>query len=188
MNSTPQSLPGIQSLYHLDPVIKRAASTLGFSLFAAVGIHWVSQPAPSVVQVEQSPLEIWVLKWGPTVALVVAALALVVLARRYFWVKKVLSEGTTIKGTVDEVTIYEREAEKSENSPAFGGAIIRTYYATIRYSWQGAENKVRLKLPYSPGTFKVAKGGEVDLILLESAPKKPLMRAVYLDPIGIRRR
>jgi hypothetical protein len=188
MNTSAPSLPSLKSLYYIDPTIGRAVFTVGFALLAAVGIYWVSQPVPSVVKVENSPVEIWVMQWGSAVALGVAALALLVVIRRHAWLKKILTHGTPIKGSVEDVTLYEREAPKSENAPAFGGAKIRTYYTVIRYTWQGVENQVRFKLPFSPSNYQIAKGAEVDLLLLDSAPKKPVIRKVYLGSIMPRSR
>lgn len=181
--STPP-LPGLRSLYHVDPVLSRAGRTLLFALVAAAGIHWVAQPMPNaVVKVENSPLEIWLMQWGPAAALVVAALALIVLLRRHAWLKQILTDGITIKGTVEEVTIHEREAPKSDNSPAFGRAKIRSYYTVVRYAWQGVEKEIRFKLPFSPSSYQITEGGEVDLLLLESSPKKPLIRKMYLGGV-----
>lgn len=180
MNTTPPSIPSIKSLYYRDNIIGRAFRTMGFALFAAVGFKWVSQPVNSVVKVENSPLEIWVLQWGPTVAVVVAATAALVLVRRYLWVKQVLSNGTTISGTVEDIDLYEREASHSDTTPAFQRSIIRTYVVNIRYAWNGVDKQARFKLPLSPSTYKIAKGGKVDLLVHESAPDKPLISIVYL--------
>jgi hypothetical protein len=180
MNSNPHTIPGIKSLYHLDPAFHRAVSTCVFFFIAAVGIKWATQPVPSVVKVEKSPFDIWLAELGPIVALVVSVLALLVLVRRYLWVRKVLSRGTTIKGTLADVDIYEREAARSDTSTPFNVAKIRSYYATIRYNWRGLENEVRFKLPLSPSTYQISKDKEIDLIILDSAPKKPLIRAMYL--------
>jgi hypothetical protein len=180
MNTPPPSIPSITSLYHCDFTIQRAANTMGFCLLAAVGFHWMSQPVPAVVKVENSPFETWVLQWGPTVALIIAALAMIVLVRRYLWVKEVLCQGTSIKGIVEEVDVYSHEASHSDSTPAFQRAINRSYYACIRYVWQGVGKKVRLKLPHPPSTYQATKGQEIELLVLDSAPQKPLIRAVYL--------
>ena len=186
MATTPSALPSFKSLYYIDSTIGRAGFTTLFALVAAAGFYWVSQPVNAMVKVENSPLEEWVMQWGPAAALGVAALALLILVRRHAWLKKILTQGTPIKGTVEDVTIYEREAPKSKNAPAFGGAKIRTYYTTIRYTWQGKENQVRFKLPFSPSTYQITKGGEVDLLILESNPKKPVIRKVYLSGVSPR--
>lgn len=180
---TPPAIPSLSSLYYIDSIIGRAAFTVGFSLMAAAGIYWVSQPVPSAVKVENSPLEVWVMQWGPAVALGVAVLALLIVVRRHAWLKNILTNGTPIKGTVEEVTIYEREANRSDTSPAFGGAKIRSYYAIITYTWQEAQHQVRFKLPFSPSTYQITKGGEVDLLILESTPKKPVISKVYLGNV-----
>ena len=46
---------------------------------------------------------------------------------------------------------------------------------------QGMEQKVCLRLPHSPGTYGIKAGGEVELLALEWAPQKPLIRAVYQE-------
>jgi hypothetical protein len=186
MATTPSALPSLKSLYYIDSTIGRAGFTTLFALVAAAGIYWVAQPVPSAVKVELSPLETWVMQWGPAVALGVASLALLILVRRHAWLKKILTQGTPIKGTVEDVTIYEREAPKSENSPAFKTTKIRTYYSVIRYAWKGVETQVRFKLPFSPSTYQISKGGEVDLLILESNPKKPVIRKVYLGGVSPR--
>ncbi len=180
MAPTPPAIPSLMSLYYIDSTIGRAGFTTLFALVAGAGFYWVSQPVNAVVKIENSPLEEWVMQWGPAVALGVAALALLILVRRHAWLKKILTQGTPIKGTVEDVTIYEREAPKSENSPAFKTTKIRTYYTVIRYAWKGVETQVRFKLPFSPSTYQITKGGEVDLLILESNPKKPVVRKVYL--------
>jgi hypothetical protein len=180
MNTAAPSIPSIKSLYHRDNIIGRSLRTMGFALFAAAGFKWASQPVNSVVEVENSPIEIWVMHWGPTVAVVVAALAAIVLVRRFLWVKQVLSTGTTISGTVEDIDLYEREASHSDSTPAFQRSIIRTYVVDIRYAWNGVEKQARLKLPLSPFTYNISKGGKVDLLVHESAPDKPLISIVYL--------
>ena len=180
MTSTPSSVLSLKSLYHRDNIIGRALRTMGFALFAAAGFKWVSRPVPSAVKVEMSPLEVWVLQWGPTVALIVAVVAFIVFMQRFAWVKKVLTQGITIKGVVEDVDLYEREASHSDTTPAFERPTIRTYFVTIRYAWNGVDKKVRLKLPLSPSTYQMGKGKEVDLRVLESAPDKPLISIVYL--------
>ncbi|MCX6854526.1 MAG: hypothetical protein NTV80_06430 [Verrucomicrobia bacterium] len=180
MNSTPPSIPSLKSLYYRDFTIQRAVQTIGFSLFAAAGIQWATQPVPSVVKVVQSPFEIFAAQWGPLIGVVVAALAVMVLVRRYFWVKSVLCRGAIIKGIVEDVDIYSREASHSDNAPAFQRSYIRSYYVIIRFAAHGVDMKKRFKLPHSPSTYKIIKGHEIDLLVLDSAPGKPLIREVYL--------
>jgi hypothetical protein len=181
MNATPPSIPSLKSLYWRDFTIRRAANVAGFMLIAAFGIRWVSQPMPNaVVKVELSPPEEFVMKWGFPIGLALVALAVLVLMWRYQWLKQALSRGTAIKGVVDDVDVYATENKHSDTTPAFQRSYTRSYYARIRYTMRGVERKVRLKLPNSAGTYKIAKGGDVDLLVLESAPGRPLIREVYL--------
>ena len=181
MNSAP-SIPSLKSLYLRDFTIKNAINKGGFMLLAAAGFRWFAPSGTPPPGVDLS-FEIAMAKWVPVGALILAVIALVVLVWRYLWVKKVLSEGVTIKGTVENVDVYSREASPSDNAPAFQRAYIRSCYAIIRYTAQGEERKVRLKLPSSPSTYQVFKGKETELIVLDSAPGKPLIRSVYLGAV-----
>lgn len=175
MNSAP-SIPSLIALYWRDATIKRAGDTVGFMLLAAAGFHWFAPPESPPPGVDLS-FEIAMSKWVPLIAVV----ALIVLVRRHRWVTAVLTHGIVIKGIIENVDVYAREARHRETTPAFQRVIIRSYYATIRYTWQGIDKQVCLKLPSSPSVYGAFKGRELDLMILESAPGKPLIRAVYLD-------
>ncbi len=62
MNSSSQPFPGLGSLYRRDFTIKRGVDFGAFALVAAFGIRWASQPVPSAVPVEVSPLEDFVIQ------------------------------------------------------------------------------------------------------------------------------
>lgn len=179
MNTTP-SIPSLKSLYYRDFIIKNAINKGGFMLLAAAGFRWFTPSGTPPPGVDLS-FEIAMAKWVPVGAIILAAIALIVLVWRCTWIKKVLSEGDTIKGTIEDVDVYSREASHSDTTPAFQRAVIRSYYAIIRYTAQGTERKVRLKLPCSPSVYQIFKGKETELIVLSSAPDKPLIRAVYLS-------
>lgn len=179
MNPAPPTIPSLPSLFWRDLPFKRAANTTGFMLMVAVGFLLVTPPNPPPPGVDLS-FEIAMSKWVPVGAFTVAAVAALILLRRYLWVKKVLTEGTTIKGKVEDMEVYEREANHSDTTPAFQRPTIRSYYAVIRYTWKGEDKKVSLKLPNSPSVYGTFKGHEVDLIILDSAPNKPLIRNIYL--------
>ena len=187
MKTEPSTLPGIRTLYYRDRIFSRSLGTIGFGIFATVMISWAAQPVPSAVNIERSPIDIWLATSGPTAALVAAVLALAIAVRRYHQVRKVLSQGTIIQGTVVELDIYEREASHSNTTPAFQRPKIRTYYATLHYHWKGVTHQVSHSLPHSASTYRIYKGKETDLILLDSAPEKPLIRALYLEQPGPRR-
>ena len=173
-------MPNLKSLYYRDFTIQRAIKTIGFTLFAAAGIKWATQPVESVVKVDHSPLEDWIAQWWPAVALCIAALATLVLVRRYQWIKRVLSSGIKIKGCLEDTDVYTRENSHSDNAPAFQRSYTRTYYVTITYEWKGVEKRIRRRLPNSPSTYQITKDIGVDLIILDSAPDRPLIGAVYL--------
>ena len=180
--SAPRRLPSLTLLFWDDRIFGHAARTAGFALLAGFGIHWASQPQPNaVVKVENSPMEVLVMQWAIPCGIAIAAIALLVMLRRYLWIKKVITEGASIKGMVEEMDVYSREAERSEHAPAFQRHIIRTYYATIRYTFHSVEKKVRVKLPNTPSTYQVFKDKEVELLVHDSAPTKPLISAVYRD-------
>jgi len=174
-------MPGFGTLLLRDHIIERAFKTAGFMLLVAAGFRFMAPTGPPPPGVDLS-FEIGMAKWVPVGALVVAALASLILARRYAWVSNVLTNGITVKGMVADLDVYEREARHRENAPAFQRTKIRSYYATIRYSFAGEEIQVRLRLPGAPSGYQVFKDKETDLILLESAPGKPLLRSVYLRP------
>lgn len=179
MNSTPQPLPGLGSLYRSDFTIKRAMHALAFGLLVAVGVQWASQPvAPANPPVEQmfEPAEVNMISAG---GLVLSALGLIVLVWRYLRVKKILGQGAVIKGVVEDIEVFSQETG-SDTQPIGKRARTYSYHATLRYTVNGVEKKVRLKLPNSGFTYGMAKGHETDLSVLESAPGKPLIRAVYL--------
>ena len=60
---------------------------------------------------------------------------------------------------------------------------MRSYYATIRYTIRGTERTLRQKLFHAGDTYGLEKGGEVELMLLDSPPGKPLIRAVFLTQL-----
>lgn len=186
MNPAPVSIPGFGSLYWLDFTISRATHVAVLSLVSGFGMRWASQPQPNAV-IQQPPEMAYLQQWAVPAGLLIAGLALIVLVRRYRWIGKTLSHGTAIQGIVRNVDIYEREAERTSTTTAFDVPKVRTYYAEIGYTWQGVEHRVRPKLPFSPSTYQLAKGREVDLMVLEDTPKRPLIRNVYLGDVRPRK-
>jgi hypothetical protein len=152
-------------------------------LVVILGFRWAESSGSPPPGVDLS-FEIAMAKWVPVGALIIAVLALIVLARRFSWVRTVLRDGVAVTGIVENVDVHTREAQHSENSPAFQRATIRSYYAKIGYNWEGADKQVRLRLPSSPFVHGIAKGGNVELLVLASAPDKPLIRTVYFNRFG----
>lgn len=60
----------------------------------------------------------------------------------------------------------------------------RSHYVTLRYEVQGFEPKTHIKLFHSPSIYGIKKEAEIDLFVLDSAPHKPFIRAVYLGRAG----
>lgn len=147
-------------------------------LILAAGIWWVTQPVSTAVPPVEPPIEVIYGPWVCVGGVVFAALAGLVLMRRYLLVKEILCHGATIKGTVEEMDIYDTNMHSNTNriqtTPTYA------YYVSIRYDVRGFDRKVRFKLFHSPSTYGITKGGEVDLLVLDSAPHKPLIRVVYL--------
>lgn len=176
----PPAVPGLKLLFLDDFIFGRAVRIGVFALLAGFGIHWASQPQPNaVVKVEHSPLEVVVMQWSIPAGLVIAAIAVLIAVRRRLWIKKVITEGVVITGMVEAVDVSSRTASHSENTPAFQRPVIRTYWASITYSFLGKQRKFRRRLPNSPGTYSLVKGREVELLIHESAPGSPLIHAIY---------
>lgn len=118
---------------------------------------------------------------GPQLALIglgLAAVAVLFLIWRYTQVRLVLEQGLEIRGKVEDL---EAIAISTSNDSHITSQ--RTYrhvhYMTVRYEVHGVEQEVRLKLPSSGFTYGLTKGGPVDLLVLSSKPRRPLVRAVY---------
>jgi hypothetical protein len=179
MSSNSPALPSLSTLYWNDRAFGRWAKALGFSLVVAAGMWWASRPVPGALVTENTAFEAELGKAVPPIALAVAGLALVLLILRYLTVKKTFTQGTFIKGLVEDITVYSRELD-SDRPLGEKRSYVRTYWVTLAYTFAGKERRVKLKLPNSGFTFGLAKGQETDLVVLESRPEKPLIRSVYL--------
>jgi hypothetical protein len=177
MNSAPSSIPGFRSLFWNDPIFKRAISLCGFGVMVATGFWWLSQPVPNA----RVPVDVSMEKKVPPIALAVAALALVAASWRYLQVRKIFTEGTLIRGVVEDLEVETWQTSANmDQSHGSNSRTERSHYATIRYTARGLERKVRQKLPNSGFTFGLKKGGEVELMVTDSQPERPFIRAVYL--------
>ncbi len=181
MLSVPHAVPGLKSLYGRDLIIKRAVNTVGFMLFAAWGIRWATEPArtgKTLPDIDVS-FEIVAGKWGPIGALVLAAVAALVVGWRLAWVRKVLTQGSVVKAVVEDLEVTEVNKDFYEYR---GGrpAPWRFYWATVRYAVHGVERTVRVKMPNAGFVFGLQKGEETEVVVLDQAPGRPLIRAIYL--------
>lgn len=182
MNSAPMPVPGFRTLYWQDFTIRRAFNGMIGGLILAAGIWWMIQPVPNALPQAEPPPEVVYGPWVCVGGIVFSVLAGLVLIRRYQFVKEILTHGITVKGTVEDVDVYVATHRTTGSSTT---TTTRSYHVTLRYEVQGLERKLRVKLFHSPGTYGLKKEGEVDLIVLESAAHKPLIRAVYLGRTGI---
>jgi hypothetical protein len=139
---------------------------------------WVTRPVPGALVTENTAFDAEIGKMVPPIAIAVAAVALVLLVSRYLAVKKVFSQGTAIKGLVEDIEVYSREQD-TDRTAGQKRSYVRTYWATLVYTFAGKERRVKLKLPNSGFTFGLAKGRETELVVLESKPDKPFIRSVY---------
>lgn len=182
MNNTETLFPSFRTLYWQDFTIRRAFNGMIGGLILAAGIWWMIQPVPNALPQPEPPPEVVYGPWVCVGGIVFSVLAGIVLIRRFLLVKEILSHGIAVKGTVEDVDVYVATHRETGSSTT---TTTRSYHVTFRYEVQGFEQKLRVKLFHSPGTYGLKKEGEVDLIVLESAPHKPLIRAVYLGRAGI---
>lgn len=178
MNSAP--IPNLQSLYWRDSNLRGSARVGFFGLIFAAGIWWMTRPVAGATPLAEQPPEVMYAPWVCAFGLVLAGLSAIVFVRRYLFIKAVLSRGSAIKGVVEEVEAHDTNMHSNTSSHTMRTTPTYAYYVTLGYAVRGFEQKVRLKLPHSASTYGMKQGGEVDLIVLDSAPKKPLIREMYL--------
>lgn len=180
MKPTPApALPSLSTLYWNDRAFGRWVKAFGFSLVVAGGMWWATRPVPGALVTENTAFDAELGKAVPPIALAVAVLALVLLVWRYLVVKKTFTQGTIVKGVVEDIEVYSREQD-ADRTHGQKRSYVRTYWATLVYNFAGKERRVKVRLPNSGFTFGLAKGHETDLVVLESRPDKPLIRSVYL--------
>jgi len=182
MNSTTNSFPGFWALYRIEPGLRRAGTAVILGLMLAVGIWWVIEPQPNAApQIEPSP-EVLYAPWISAGGVVLAAVAGSYLVWRPLWLREVIRHGSVVTGTAETTDVYDTNmrGSTSGNTNTIRTRPTYVYYVTVRYEVRGGEHTVRVKLPFSPFTYGIKKGGEVELMVLESAPHKPLVRAVYV--------
>ena len=179
MNLAPYPMPGLKFLHRHDRIIRGAMNKMVFGVVVAAGMLWMSQPAQAAQPPAELMLEAGAIQWVAVGGLVMSAVAALVLVWRYSRVKKILTCGITVKGIVEdlEAVSFRTDSESSTSTPSYR----HVHFATIRYMVQGVEQQVCLKLPNSGFTYGLVKSREVDLIVLETAPRKPLIRAVYTN-------
>ena len=182
MNSALKYVPSLRTLYWAEPAIRKSFTLMIMGLMLAVGIWWVIKPMPNAAPPVSPSLEALYAPWISAGGIILAALAGIVAAGRYLLVRKTFTSGETIKGTVEEVSRQDTNMHSNTNRMKTTPTYV--HYVTIRYDLHGDDYKRRFKLPHSPSTYGIKKDGEVDLMVLESLPRSPLIRAVYLETTG----
>ncbi len=176
---TPTPMPGLKHLYRHDRIIAGAAHKIAFGVMVAAGMWWISQPQPNAVvtpSAAEQAFEAQAIQWAAIGGLVMSAISALVLAWRFARVKKILASGITVKGTVEELgSVAFRKNSRSTSKPTYR----HTRFVNLRYAIHGAEQQVRLWLPNTGFSYGLVEGREIDLLVLETAPRKPLIRAMY---------
>lgn len=179
MNAPTAPLPGLKKLYFNDLVIRRGLSMLGFGLFVAAGMYWVSRPMPGPKPPIDNSFDVALAKVGSIGGLVLAGVGLLIFLARYRRVRQILKEGVPVKGMVDDLEVITTTT-KDKDSEIGTRHTRRSYYVTLSYEAIGQQWSVRQKLPNSGFVFGLVKGQPADLIVHEWMPAKPLIRSVYL--------
>ncbi len=179
MNNTPPSVPGLVSLYRHDLIIRQAANVAGFGVVVAVGMYWVSLPVSSPPPPIDNSFDVALAKLGSQVGIVMFGLALLMLLWRWLRVRRILTEGTVVKGLVEDIDVVVTTSTSSDGH-SLNRQTRRSYYAILHYTAQGEERKVRLKMPSAGFVYGLAKGQETDLMVHDSMPDQPLICSIYL--------
>ncbi len=174
-------LPGLVKLFWNDHIIGWSARATTVGMLVAVGVWWVSQDLGAAPPLGATPEAEWsgVVVFG---ALGFAAFAATVLFLRFQSIRKILREGTVIKGKIEGLTAFARETDRDTHTTG-KRHYSYTHYADVAYTFEGKNYQVRLRLPNSGFTFDLANGQSTDLSVLASSPNKPFLRAVYLGRI-----
>jgi hypothetical protein len=179
MNNTPPFFPGLVLLYRHDLIIRRTANVAGFGVLVAVGMYWVSQPVSSLPTPIDNSFDVAMMKVASLGGIVMSGLALLILLWRWMRLRRILTEGIVIKGLVEDIDVVATRWRNS-NSHSLKQQSRHSYFAILRYTAQGEERKVRLKMPSSGFVYGLAKGQETDLMIHDSMPDKPLICSIYL--------
>ena len=161
MNPAPNTVPSLLSLYERDLTIGGAMRACVGAVIVAMGIQWATLPTPpNEVPSFEAVMADYVALGGIGVSLVAA----VILVLRYRRVKKILSQGVTLKRWVEKVNVTSRQTN-SDSDTAFKASYSHSYYVTLRYHAQGMDRWVTRKLPRSNTTYNAFEGREIDLVV-----------------------
>ncbi len=172
------SIRSITTLYNLDRPFARITHFTGIVLVFTVSLWWFSRQMKTMVIAEEPGIDTQVLTWASAVGFGTVMLGLFLLLRRYHWINKVVSHGITIKGLIKKIDVRTTRLPPEKHAP-WTPRLLHSYHAVVVYDCCGVSRQTRLKLPsLSDGTM-ITEGAEVDLIVLESASSKPLLRTIF---------
>jgi len=147
-------------------------------LILAAGMWWMMQPMPNALPSATPSPEVRYAPWGIACGLALTVISAAVLIRRYLLVRRILSEGSLIRGTVELAERFDTNARSNKGTIQTSTTYV--YCVTIRYAVHGIEHTIRRKLPHSFGAYGIKQGGGVDLLVLDDLPRQALIREVYL--------
>lgn len=183
MNSTPHSMPGLVWLYWHDLTIRLTANLAAFgAIFVTVACLVIP---PGTMLPSDDSFEAAMVKPVLLGGVAITGLALLILVLRWTRVRKILREGTVIKGLVEAFQVII--TKKSDRESYVGKpSIRRSYHHTVylRYAMHGEERQVSFQMTNSGHYYGLVKGQETDLMLLDSKPNDPLICAIYLGQSG----
>jgi len=172
------SLRSFTSLCTLDRTFAHLAKVTGVLLVVSVTFAWMSLQTKAIVTDESAGIDTLALTWAAVIALALVGLGLFLLLRRYHWIHHVVAHGTPIKGVVQKIDVSTSRLPAEKHAP-WTPRLSHTYFAVVTYDCGGVARKARLKLPSLPSNTTIIEGAEIDLLLLPSHPKSPLLRNIF---------
>lgn len=164
-----------------DGIFKRSVNTAGFALMWAVGVWWVTQPVPGVPASVDRSFEEAIRPVVPPIAAAISAIAVIISIWRWFFVRKVFTEGAVVTGKIVKLKCEKWETSAGRDQSHGSNTETRySYYVTFSYTVNGEERTLKRKLPNSGFYFGLHEGGPVELMVHPSRPNKPLIRPVLL--------
>lgn len=179
MTTASLPLPRLSTLYWDDRTIRGSIHAIVMAALFAGGFYWVTQPIPGVAPIPGPSFEEEIAPFVPLVTGTLAAVGIVVFLRRWFFIRSVLTQGVIVKGRVDKMETVETQTNDN-SSTSVRPTYRRTYFATVRYALSdGHPRSACIRLPSSPSVHGVFEDKDIDLVVLESNPNKPLIKSVY---------
>lgn len=179
--------PSLSTLYWNDRTFSGSLKLILFPLLFAAGFYWVTQPVPGVEPIPGPSFEAEIAPYVLPVAGSLAAIGLLILVRRYLFVRRVLTEGSVIKAKVEKMETVETRTD-NDASTSYKHTYRRTYFATVSFTINGTPVTKCIRLPLSPSANQVLEGKDVELVVHPSSPTKPLIKSVYQDRPKLGRR